>query len=369
MLPLCVLLGLLVSFLAGDEVEAAAASVAAGAKLAGRPGPEAGDPRCHHGSAKLAGACPAPPPRRPCPAREPVCLSPAIHFQNYQDVNVAVEEAYDFVNTLPLLGPGPAEWTVSSDGGASYVNGVFSAVNEYVVLTKNAPVALSPGGATYVSTLMDFTAVGLGIDSPLGLNTDPYYGFGFLSVYDMTVADIYYAIVLTNAKVYVLYSRSGSLRSINNDYLAFTYLIPVSDYLPFTTYTIVLNSDQGITSFLMNGVVKLAILQPGFLIDQKFLINPVTGDYPRPAYAQSLVVQLGISRLTIGDPHTACQEATFDYCNRQQSLQNAVDVVCTYEPIQLTPYTVDMTLILSGLSVTRATAMSPACSGRCAAQP
>jgi len=301
-----------------------------------------------------------------CPnAGKPSCLNPIVHYQNYQDVFVDVEEFYNYETSFPVVGPEPYAWTFDGTGGATYNQGLFYTYGGFSTLTRNSPLELHVQEAYYVSAQMDFNSTDpVGVESPLGIDSDPFYGYGFLRAYDLNVTGLEFGFVLTNTVVYATYGRDPSLQTPENNYLAFLYLIPIMTSLDNSIYTMIFNRDEMSVSWMVDGIVKLLIPTAGKPIDSRFMIEDLGGVWPNSAFPSSVTLQMGIARFfNFNDnlPHTACQEAIFNYCDRTQSIFNAVNVNCTYEPAQLETFS-NEELIVSMFQVVEATNLPPACS-------
>lgn len=303
-----------------------------------------------------------------CGVQKPTCLNPNVHYQNYQDVNVDVVEYYNYISTFPVVGGQDYAWSLIGSGNTLYSNGYFSSDDaDTVTLTRNTDLVLEAGQVSYISAKMDFSVSDVsGVSSPLGVDSDPFYGFGFLQAYGNTVTGLQYAFVLTNGTTYALYGRTAEFQSPQNNYNSFLYLVPIMAHQDGSIYTLVFNKDEATVSYMIDGVVRLGIPTSGQLIDSKFLIEPVTGGWPQPAFPHTLQISMGITRFTEGIPNTACQEAIFDYCDRTQSIVLASNVECTYEPIQnFEEWSLTDELVISMFSITQASYMLPACGCAC----
>jgi len=305
-----------------------------------------------------------------CGCGKPVCLNPIVHYQNYQDVNVDVKEYYNYETTFPAIGDQLYAWTELALGGASQNNGLFvsgSPVNP-AVIGRNIPVKLEAEKAVYLSAQMDFSASnGVDITSPLGFAADPFYGNGFLRAFDSNSTGLEFAFILTDQTVYAIYGRSDIFQSPSNDYISFRYLVPIATRQDASIYTLIFNKDEMSTTWMIDGVVRFVIPTAGKLIDERFAIEVAAGTLAQSAYPTFLDISMGVSSI-LGDgiPHSACQEAIFDYCQRNQTILLAQNVECTYEPVQdPTTYTINLELVVSMFSLVEASTMKPACSCPC----
>ncbi len=302
-----------------------------------------------------------------CGCGQNACLNPAIHYQNYQDVNLDVIEYYNFENSFPYTGNQTYAWTVLADQGGVYNNGLFTSTNSSAVwLLKNVPVNFTQETATYISMQADFLANGT--NTTTSIDANPYYAYGSLYTVDADVTAMEYAFLLTNTRVYALYGRGSQFQTIDNNYAAFRYLVPIANTQPHSIYTLVFKRSEITVSWIIDGMVKMSIFASGRRIDSKFMIEDFGGDNQQTVYPDSVEVMMGISHLVTADPNSACQgpDAVFNYCDRTQNINNATQVQCTYAPVQdPTTYVVDSAMVVTMFSISDASTMKPACGCPC----
>lgn len=297
---------------------------------------------------------------------KPSCLNPVVHFQNYQDVNTDVIEYYNFETSFPLIGFEAPTWEISNEG---YDNGDFQMISgSPIFLTRNAPLVLENRDVTYISAQLEyasFVSTEFDIESPLGAGGDPFYAAAFFSAYDSVDTGLEYAFAITNSTVFAIYGRSNVAQTPENNYKAFRYLVPIQPHLSNSTYTLILNHEDGSVGWMIDGIIRMVIPISGKAIDQKFMIEDQGGVVQQAAFPSAVTVSIGGDRLYTGVPHTACQEAIFQYCDRGQSVFNATNVECVYEPIQESFFFIFHQMSINMFSITQATAMKPACSCPC----
>lgn len=317
---------------------------------------------------KLADGVEAAEGRKPCQSCwvQPECPKPPV--QNNQDINVSVHEFYDFSNVLPIIGNLTTNWSLYEQGTATYVDGVFSSTGDQVWLERNSPIVFNDFDqqVVYLTAKMDFDMVAEGVTSPLGYESDPSYGAAYMGMYDFVDTGLSYGFVITPKTVYAAYSRSPIFQTQDNFYMAFVYLVPIAPRQVSAFYTLAIDAARKYVGYTINEQVKLGISKSGEPIDSKFLVNDFGGIFPQGVFPSQAVVQVGIWRITFDNPHTACQEAIFNYCSTAYDIWSAQPIQCTYEPVQdPNTYTVDMQLVLDGFSLVTAGKMKPACGCLC----
>lgn len=295
------------------------------------------------------------------------CLNPQVHFQNYQDINANVAEYYNFQTSFPLLNNESYGWTVTNEG---YIDGEFQMLAGIpIFMMRNSPLLLENQDITYISAQLDymnFAEDPLTITSPLGAGGDPFYASGLFSAVDNTQTGLEYAFALTNTTVYAIYGRTNVTQTPLNDYTTFRYLVPIQPIHSNSIYTFVFNKEDQSVAWMIDGTVRMIIPISGKLIDEKFQIGEFTGTTLFAAFPNSLSIAVGGDRLSNGSPHTACQNAIFQYCDRTQSIFNATSVECTYEPVQdPSEYFINQLMDWTMFSITQATLMKPACGCQC----
>jgi hypothetical protein len=301
-----------------------------------------------------------------CGTGKPTCLNPVIHYQNYQDINVDVIEYYNFETSFPMIGYDNNTWTITNEG---YTDGFFQIFSgSPIFMNRVSPLLLEGQEVTYISAQLEYTMFDdpEEITSPLGAEGDPFYAAAFFTVYDDVDTGLEYGFALTNTTVYAIYSRSNVTQTPENNYRAFSYLVPIQTVRPNSIYTFILNKADGSVSWMIDGTIRMVIPISGKLIDERFMINDQGGLYQHAAFPDAVYISIGGNRIYTGIPHTACQDAIFQYCDRSQNIFHADNVQCVYEPIQdYGTYSIYAQLLWSMFSITQATAMKPACNCPC----
>lgn len=168
------------------------------------------------------------------------------------------------------------------------------------------------------------------ITSPLGLDQDPYYGYGLLGFSDLSGWSFQFWI--TNTKVYAYYARAPLTQTIGNFYTSFAYLVPVADREvdSYDEYQVSLSKDSRSVSYRMNGFELLKIDKVGTRIDDKFLIADYGGYFDNEAFPEEVYAVTNTSRdITIGPvPHAACQRTLYYHC--LDNIRNAKRTECQY---------------------------------------
>lgn len=298
-----------------------------------------------------------------CGAGKPACLSPIIQHQNYQDINVDVIEYYNFETSFPYADfEGDFGWTGTNEG--YYAGFIQVSTPSSFFLNRNAALLLNDTEVTYISAQIDYVnfADPEEIESPLGAGGDPFYAAGFFLAFDFNVTGLEYGYAITNTTVFAIYGRSNVTQTPDNNYKAFRYLVPLQPTRTNSIYSLILNKEDGSVSWMVDGLIRMIIPISGKLIDEKFLIDDQGGLYQHAAFPSAVTVAIGSDRLRTGTPYTACQDSSFQYCDRSQNIFHADNVECVYEPIQNPDsYTILSEMVLSMFSITVASSMEPAC--------
>lgn len=239
-------------------------------------------------------------------------------------------------------------------------NIIFSGNNNQPIMIDSVPYTLDLENTFYYSTTASFAAQPLTpVDSAYGIDQDPQYGSGQMTVYD-SVTGFRFGFVVTNTKTYVLYQREAV-----NPAAAFAYLIPISNHLyqEYQSYTVGVSKALRTVSFFINGVTVLTLTRPGAPIDSKFLAVGSPSIFSQADFPASLVAELGIWAMPLTTP--VCQASAFDLCNKYQTLQNASQMSCTKGALQINPYTVTSSMAVSNLSISKVNHIYPPCAPDC----
>jgi len=243
--------------------------------------------------------------------------------------------------------------------------GIFDPLN--LVFTGNnlLPIAidallypLNLQDTLYLSATATFSALPISvISSAYGIDEDPQYGSGQISLFD-AVTGFRFGFILTNARVYALYERDTTDLA-----RAFQYLVPIASRTSgsINAYALAVSRALRTVTWIIDGATALTISSPGAPIDSKFLVNGVATIYSQDDFPLNMSAELGILAMPLALP--ACQLTLFDQCNRYQSLQNANQMVCTLGPIQVNPFLVDSLMSLLSLAVYRVNHIYPPCPG------
>lgn len=297
-----------------------------------------------------------------CGAGKPACLNQVVHFQNNQDINVDALEYYNFETSFPYLNfEGDYGWTA----GEGYTDGLFQfQTGAPVFLTRNEPLVLEDHEVTYISAQIEYVSYDdpEQIESPLGSGGDPFYAAGFFLAYDFIDTGLEYGYAITNSTVYAIYGRSNITQTPNNNYKAFSYLVPIQPLKSNSNYSLIMNKEDGSVSWMIDGSIRMVIPVSGKLIDERFMINNEGGIFTHAAFPDSVTISIGGDRLYTGSPHTACQDAIFQYCDRSQNIFHADKCECVYEPVQIDGFSIRGEMLLNMFSVVTVIPMKPACS-------
>lgn len=259
-----------------------------------------------------------------------------------------------------LLGGVWAEDPVLNTGSFDATNLIFTGNNNQPMIINSVSYNLDLENTFYYSTTGQFTAVpATSVDSAYGIDQDPQYGSGQMTVFD-PVTGFRFGFVVTNSKTYVLYQRQAV-----NPAAAFGYLIPVSVHMYGETQSLTISMNRSLrtASFFINGATVLTLTRPGAPIDPKFLVMGAPSIFSQADFPSSIVAELGIWAMPLTTP--VCQASVFDLCNKYQTLQNANQMTCTKGALQIHPYSVASTLALSNLSLSKVNHIYPPCSPDC----
>lgn len=206
----------------------------------------------------------------------------------------------------------------------------------------------------YFSATAAFSAIPLSsITSSYGIDEDPQYGSGLISVFDPTIG-FRFGFVLTNSLVYILYQKE------NIDPLkAFRYLVPIAprSFGVHNSYAIAASRALRTVTFLIDGTTRLAICRPGGPLDSKFLVSTGATIYSQADFPAALQSELAIFAMLLDSP--ACQQTIFDPLNPYQVIQNASQMVCTNGPLQVLPFLTNSTLSVSNMATYRVNHVYP----------
>lgn len=241
----------------------------------------------------------------------------------------------------------------------------------YGSVTGNVMTSTSSNPGLYMSN-QAFTVPGLGseievtghmafqaewlsglLQSPAGIDLDPLYGTGQLGAFDPTQGWLF-ALMLTNLRVYALYSRLPLAQSPTNDYVAFSYLVPIATRGLYSSndLSIVMNKAHFTVSYRIQGMERLFIERVGGPIDERFILADDGGLVQCMGFPDSFHVIIGTGMLpNAGDPYTVCQsQQVFDQC--EETILEADHVVCDYQPMQNPgSYNVGLTLTIENFGV------------------
>lgn len=308
--------------------------------------------------------CRKPKPTKPCctkPTTCPTLCSARTYFQNYLDINVTILEHYNFQTSFPDVG---VNWQLTAPPpDTSYSNGVFASLGSNVYIEELSNFSIGSEETVYMTAQYTFSNTN-DVATALGADEDPFYGCGLVSMIDTVTTGFQFAFVLTNTMVYAMYSRDPALRTPSNNYFAFTYLVPISARQSgdHNVYTIGLNRMSATITWLINGMVKMQVLRPGSPIDIRFATSNLGGVIPPIIFPTQMRPLMGIFTFTVADSQTACQQTLFNYCDRSVSITNAANSLCVYAPLPVpATYNVDLIMEIDLFSITRASALEPAC--------
>lgn len=234
------------------------------------------------------------------------------------------------------------------------VNLVFTGASTEPIGIDSVPFPLDLGDSFYFSATAAFSAVPLSaISSSYGIDEDPQYGSGIVSVYD-SLTGFRFGFVLTNSMVYILYQRESL-----DPNKAFRYLVPIAPRASgvFNTYAIAVSRVLRTITFLIDGTTRLTICRPGAPWDVKFLVSSPASIFSQAEFPLTLQSELSLFAMLLDYP--VCQQTIFDPLNSNQVIQSASQLVCTNGPLQLLPFQVNTTLSISNMATYRVNHVYP----------
>lgn len=274
-------------------------------------------------------------------AYQPGSLSPTVLSYVNFGLNPFINDCSDPNGYCPLPG---------YDGASIVGNQVTAQTDAPGLFMSNAAYPVPGlGSEIEVSGSMAFQAEHLAgpIFSPLGIDTDPLYGTGQLGFFDPASGWLF-AHLMTNLRIYALYARLPNAQTPMNDYVAFSYLVPIAERSLYASneLSIVLNKAHYAVSWRIQGVERLFIERIGTPIDERFLLSEEGGSVRCLGFPDSVHTIFGFGMLPdAGNPYTACQSKDiFDQCN--ETIMEAEGVCCDYQPYQL-PSTYSIGLMLT----------------------
>lgn len=234
------------------------------------------------------------------------------------------------------------------------VNLVFSANNTDPIGIGSVLFPLNLEDTFYFSASAAFSALPLStITSVYGIDEDPQYGSGLISVFD-PVTGFRFGFVLTNSMVYILYQRDSLDPS-----KAFRYLVPIAprSFGVYNAYAIAVSRALRTVTFLIDGTTRLTICRPGGPWDAKFLVSTAATSFSQADFPLSLYTELSLFAMLLENP--VCQQTIFNPLDPFQVIQNASQMVCTLGPLQILPFVVDTILALSNTAIYRVNHVFP----------
>lgn len=233
----------------------------------------------------------------------------------------------------------PTGWSELAPGGA-IVNGdtLNSFTDVPYLLASNAEYEVPATGSLQLSTTMSFVSslapISGPVSSPLGPNQDPYYGMGFFGAVNLAEGWTL-GFAVTNQKIYALYSHIGTGQTILNNYIPFSYFVPLTSRTTaaIDSLGLVIDAANKLISYRTNGFEFLRITKPGYRIDQKFQTGAYAGSSLTIEVPSIVQVAIAVTRPTDpGIPHTVCQRTNFNAC--LETIENSTKALCQYAPIQ-----------------------------------
>lgn len=306
--------------------------------------------------------------RNPCHSSSSSSSSSACHnvpIAPICDAKVVTEQSFNFIeDDLMKVGPGLNQFSpVPGFNQEGLFDGrrIEGDEKAFKFILGNRAYPLVEEDVLHISMNATFRNSVSGATSPLGFDEDVYYGCGALVAVDFSTGFVFDHLV-TNTKIYALYNRLPIYQSPDNDYLSFSYMIPIASRKPdeYNLLTMSFNKREGTVDYLVDGRRRLRLTKVGLPIDEKFKTIPSTGSVPTLLYPNAMA--FGPGALIAQELFPVCQGTTFDQCLRKQTIFNARLTNCQYAPIQdPNTYTADYSLTMSNWSIYRTSCLEPPC--------
>lgn len=271
-----------------------------------------------------------------------------------------IQEYVNFSDSNPfILGDSSGQYEYYKEDAFGLINNSTFSSNSTLMLLSNDQWPVPGCGEISVNAELAFTNTPLNgtINSPLGMNSDPFYGAGWFGMTDEQYG-WKLMFVLTNSTVFAWYQRFTTDATIQSRSQTFTYMVPIGtrqnqpDAPSYAYYSIVFNAAKLTISYRINGADKLLINAAGQPIDNRFLVGESGGlnAGSLPAYFQ-ILFGVGIPQVS-GVPFTTCQGSIFNQC--RQSIRNAHYTYCQYYPKQdPTTFVNQLTLYMENFGLTQ----------------
>lgn len=261
---------------------------------------------------------------------------------------------------FPLGEQDGVEYVPGYMNGTIIGGGVFCTSGSNCFLQSQKAYMMEPGQLLQLSAKAAFSSTVLSgnITSPLGIGSDPYYGYGSFGLYD-PVSGWVFQFWITADKAYAVYGKLENEQNCPR----FLYLVPVGSPIDCASYDIAIDSCKRAASYRMANSEVLRIDPVGLKPDRKFLVFEACGDESCRCgdFPESVQIRFGNGALLNATDYCDCEssypacQGTFQECF--DSVQEACRVVCPLNgaPQNSTTFSTGLALLFTQLSLMEST--------------